>query len=73
MRRRRRASPASPQAMRPLATRTTTAPALIDIARPLAIMSAPPQMLRDLTLHADWFGSFFNWSDDYSEFNWGDA
>ena len=38
-----------------------------------AIMSDPPQELKDLKLSSNWSGSFFNWNDDYSLSDWGDG
>ena len=38
-----------------------------------AIMSDPPQALKDLKLNSNWSGSFFNWNDDYSQSDWGDG
>jgi hypothetical protein len=38
-----------------------------------AIMSDPPEGLKDLKSQSNWTGSFFNWNDDYSQSEWGDG
>jgi len=38
-----------------------------------AIMSDPPQVLKNLMFGSNWSGSFFNWNDDYSQSDWGDG
>jgi hypothetical protein len=37
------------------------------------IMADPPAELVKLDADTNWSGSFFNWNDDYSESDWGDA
>src|SRR5690606_17756560 len=38
-----------------------------------AIMADPPAELVQLREESNWSGSFFNWNDDYSRADWGDA
>ena len=38
-----------------------------------AIMADPPAELVELNANSNWGGSFFNWNDDYSKADFGDA